>query len=93
MISDTQKRQIIDLSRAFSLTFLGVFGSCARGEETEESDLDLLIDFENTINLLEFVRLKQELSDKIGIKVDLVSRKSINKYLEPYIKIDFILIL
>lgn len=93
MLSEIQKRKIIDITSPFSPTYLGVFGSYARNEETPESDLDLLIEFQSTVNLFDFIGLKQDISDKLGIKVDLVSKKGINKYVEPYIEKDLITIL
>ena len=53
-----------------------VFGSYARGEQTPDSDIDLLVDFDyehSTIGLFEFVEMSQKLSALIGKKVDLVA--------------------
>ena len=64
---------------------VGIFGSYARHENTPDSDLDILVDFEKTVNLLDLIGLEQELSDQLGIKVDLVTKKSIHPQLEGYI--------
>ncbi len=93
MLSETQKRNIIEIASPFRPAYLGVFGSYARNEETPESDLDLLIEFQDTVNLFDFVGLKQDISDKLGVEVDLVSKKAINKYVLPYIEKDLIVIL
>lgn len=69
---------------------IGIFGSYARGEQQTGSDLDILIDFPNRVNLLEIVALEEELSQKLGIKVDLVTLKSVNPQLKPYIEEDLI---
>ena len=53
---------------------LGVFGSYVRGEQQPGSDLDLLVDFDDLPSLLQFIQLEQELSDALGVKVDLVIR-------------------
>jgi len=50
---------------------LGVCGSYVRGEQTEASDLDLLVTFTETPGLLEFVGLKHHLEDTLGLSVDL----------------------
>ncbi|TNE81129.1 MAG: nucleotidyltransferase [Bacteroidetes bacterium] len=71
-------------------TLVGVFGSYARGEENEKSDLDILIDFEKNVHLLELIGLEQELSDLLGIKVDLITLRSVNASLKPYIESDLI---
>ena len=59
-----------------------VFGSFARGEETPESDLDLLVDYDHEvkISLLDIVRFKLDIEKKIQREVDLVE----NGYLKPF---------
>ncbi|WP_297201514.1 nucleotidyltransferase family protein [Thermanaeromonas sp.] len=55
-----------------------VFGSFARGEASEDSDLDFLIEFEGQKTLLDLVALRQELEEVIGKKVDVVTYASLN---------------
>lgn len=50
-----------------------VFGSVARGEDTPDSDLDLLVRFEDTASLLDLVGLADSLEDCLGVKVDVIS--------------------
>ncbi|MBQ7269261.1 MAG: nucleotidyltransferase domain-containing protein [Bacteroidales bacterium] len=59
-----------------------VFGSFARGEETPESDLDLLVDYmtDAKLSLLDVIRYKRQLESIIGREVDLVE----NGYLKPF---------
>lgn len=57
----------------FAVKSLAVFGSVARGETTESSDIDLLVEFNQPIGLFEFIRLKNYLEDLTGSKVDLVT--------------------
>jgi len=71
-------------------TLIGVFGSYARGDENEQSDLDLLIDFEQKVDLLELIGLEQELTEVLGIKVDLITLRSLHASLKPYIESDLI---
>ena len=54
---------------------IGIFGSYVRGEQNEDSDLDVLIDFEQAPSLLKFIELENYLSDTIGFKVDLVMKR------------------
>ena len=56
-----------------------VFGSVARGTATEESDLDLLVDFEPGRNLFDLVGLKQEIEEALGgrRKVDVVTENAL----------------
>ena len=83
---DRQKiEKIISLTSDFNPSLIGIFGSYARGEETKSSDLDILIDFRQKINLLELIGIEQLLSEELGLKVDLVTKKSLNRMLEPII--------
>ena len=59
----------------------GIFGSYARGDFHEDSDLDLLVDFDEGANLFDLVGLQQFLEEKLGRKVDLVSRRSLREEL------------
>ncbi len=58
---------------------LGLFGSWVRGEQRAQSDLDILIDFEEYPSLLTFVGIQEELSDYLGLKVDLVMRSGLKR--------------
>ncbi len=69
---------------------LGVFGSYARSEETKNSDIDLLIDSKTQYNLLDLIGVEQELTEKLGVKVDLITLRSINASLKSYIEADLI---
>ena len=59
----------------------GIFGSYARGDFHADSDLDLLVDFDEGANLFDLVGLQQFLEEKLGCKVDLVSRRSLREEL------------
>jgi hypothetical protein len=60
----------------YHLKFIGIFGSFTREDFTEESDIDILIDYEQPIGI-EFIDLAEELEKILNHKVDLVSRKGI----------------
>ncbi|MBI5306603.1 nucleotidyltransferase family protein [Candidatus Wolfebacteria bacterium] len=64
---------------------MGVFGSYIRDEADESSDLDILVEFDDPIGLLQFIELENYLSDFIGIKVDLVSKKALKPRIGSYI--------
>jgi predicted nucleotidyltransferase len=66
-----------ELRERYGVDTLGVFGSYVRGEQRGGSDLDLLVEFERVPTLLEFVDLQYHLSDVLGIKVDLVMKKTL----------------
>jgi predicted nucleotidyltransferase len=90
MVSNQQKEIIKAVTKKLNPTYLGVFGSYARGEENEHSDLDILIDFVEKVDLLELIGVEQELSEFLGVKVDLVTLRSLNRSLIPYIESDVI---
>jgi predicted nucleotidyltransferase len=56
---------------------IGIFNSYVRGEQQDKSDLDILVDFEETIGLFKFVALERYLSQLIGVKVDLVMKSTL----------------
>jgi predicted nucleotidyltransferase len=60
---------------------ISVFGSYVRGEEKGESDIDIIVEFSERKSLLELVRIERELSEFLGIKVDLLTEQSISPYL------------
>ncbi len=68
-----------ELREKYGVIEIGLFGSYLRGEEKEESDLDILVEFKSDakISLLEFVELENYLSDLLGVKVDLVEKSAL----------------
>ncbi len=70
-----------ELRESYGVERLGIFGSYVRGQEREGSDLDILIEFSRTPDLLEFAALKRHLSELLGVNVDLV----MNRALKPHI--------
>ncbi len=69
---------------------LGFFGSYARGEENDQSDIDLLLDCSKPLSLLDLVKLQDELSTLSGKRFDIVTLNAIkNAKLKAYIMKDF----
>ena len=66
-----------ELKRKYHVKAVGIFGSYLRGEQKETSDVDILVEFEGPIGLIEFVGLKNHLSDQLGVNVDLVMKKAL----------------
>jgi predicted nucleotidyltransferase len=74
LIALQKKREaILDLCARHGATKVRVFGSVARGEAQEGSDLDLLVVFEEGRTLLDHARLKLALEGLLGVPVDVVS--------------------
>lgn len=66
-----------ELARRYPIRSMGVFGSWARGEQREDSDLDVLVELGDGITLIDFAGLQLDLSDALGIKVDLVEKDAL----------------
>ena len=67
-----------------------LFGSFARGEETADSDVDLLVQFDhsNPIGLFAYARIHRELEERLGCKVDLVENGALRPAVEKTAKKD-----
>jgi predicted nucleotidyltransferase len=78
---DFNHEQVINLYNKYHVKTLRIFGSMARGESRMDSDVDLLVTFSKPISLLQMVGLERELSTIIGRKVDLLTTKSVSRYL------------
>lgn len=66
-----------DIKARYGLTELAVFGSYARGEQREDSDLDVLVELGRPMGMIEFATLREELSDDLHLPVDLVTRQAL----------------
>lgn len=65
-----------ELQRKYPISRLGIFGSYARGEATENSDIDVAVELNGPMGL-NFVAMANEIEDLFGIKVDVVPKRSI----------------
>jgi predicted nucleotidyltransferase len=75
-ISQNLRQLLPELRQTYGITRLGIFGSYVRGEQTETSDLDLLVEFDpdRRFGLLTFCAIENLLSDRLNLKVDLVMK-------------------
>jgi predicted nucleotidyltransferase len=78
------------LQKEYPISALGVFGSYARGEQNPESDLDVLVEFEGPVTLFDLVRLENELTRRLGVDVDLVTRDSLKPRIETQVADDVV---
>lgn len=67
------RQRIIEICGKYGANNIRIFGSVARGEADEKSDIDLLASLNDRFGLFELVRLEKELSSLLGRKVDVVS--------------------
>ncbi len=74
------------LRERYGVRALSVFGSYVRGEQHAGSDLDLLVEFDDRpLTLLEFIRLENELSELLNVKVDLVEKGTLKPHIGHHI--------
>lgn len=74
-----------ELLQTFGVARLSLFGSFARDEGRDESDVDLLVEFNRPIGLFEFARLQRQLGDLLGHRVDLVTPAALKPQLRDRI--------
>ncbi len=77
----TDYTQLVKLCHRHGVTYLGVFGSVARGEAQPESDVDLLVRFRNPKSLLAFIAFEDQISALFSRKVDLLTDGSLSPYI------------
>lgn len=79
-----------DLRERFNVTSIRLFGSVARGEGTDSSDVDILVDFGVKPSLFGFLRLRTYLEALLGAPVDLVTESGLKDRARPYVEQDAI---
>ena len=80
------KQDLIEnFCKKYGITFLGVFGSSARGDADEKSDIDMLVKFEHVGGLIEFIHAENELSESLQKKVEFVEEKALHPLLREKI--------
>jgi predicted nucleotidyltransferase len=73
------------LKKRFKVETVDIFGSYARGEQTEKSDLDILVTYSEMVDLLLVSRLRRYLRRKLHLKVDVISKEFLNKYIKEQV--------
>jgi len=74
-----------NLRKRFKVKEIGLFGSYVGGEQKETSDVDALVEFEETPILLEFVEPENYLSELLGVKVDLVMKRALKPNIRKFV--------
>ncbi len=88
MASDIDLQSIVPILKQNDVEFAGVFGSRARGDAREDSDLDLLIRFSKPKGFVKFIHLENELAQILGTKVDLVTERSLKSRVREHVMRD-----
>ncbi len=81
-----------ELMEKYGVKEIGIFGSYVRGEARENSNVDILVEFEKPIGFFKFLELEEYLSNLIGKKVDLVSKKALKPHIGKFILKEVVLV-
>jgi uncharacterized protein len=84
-ITATLRQQLPSLAERYRVTSLGVFGSYVRQQQRPESDIDLLVTFNDPPSLLKFIELENYLTELLGVRVDLVMKEALKPTVEKQI--------
>ncbi len=79
------KKELPYLEEKFKVKSIGIFGSYVRGEQTKTSDIDMLVEFDAPVGFFKFIELEDYLSEKLGLKVDLVTPDALKPLIKPHI--------
>ena len=88
MLTARQIQIIIDVMKPYKPKKIGVFGSYARGDQSADSDIDILYDYDGKITLFEHIRIINELQKFLNKDVDLVTAKALHPLLKDQIMND-----
>jgi predicted nucleotidyltransferase len=74
-----------EIRQKYKVKSLGIFGSYVRGQQKKNSDMDVLVEFDEPIGLFKFMDLEEYLQNILGIKIDLVSKKALKPRIGQFI--------
>ncbi len=77
--------EILSIAAKHGAYNVRLFGSVVRGETTDMSDIDLLVDFEEERSLFDLIALKQDLEDMLGSEVDVVTNEALHWYIREQV--------
>jgi uncharacterized protein len=82
------------LEQKFEVKTIGIFGSYTRGEQTKKSDVDILVEFSEDakVGFFKFLDLEEFLSQKLDVKVDLVTKGALKPYIGKHILQEVIMV-
>ena len=71
------RQEMPHLKEKYHVEKIGIFGSYVRGEQRPDSDLDLMVTFSQPIGFFKFIELEDYLTEKLGVRVELVTSDAI----------------
>jgi uncharacterized protein len=80
-IKEVLQKNKNELREQYGLKEIGIFGSYVRGEQKEESDLDLLVELEKPVGFVRFLKLENALSQLLGLPVEIVTKKALKPHI------------
>lgn len=83
-LSESDKQKIIEICKRNDVSYCAVFGSFARGEGTDESDLDLLVEFSKSKGF-DWIDGALEIEDALGKKVDWITTGGLSEHVREYV--------
>jgi len=91
--TDRIRKEILPVLQRHEIKRAGIFGSCVRGDTTEASDIDILVEFKGEKSLLDLASLKIALEELLKMKVDVLTYNSLNPLLKEKILSEQVVIL
>lgn len=82
------KKIAVPILRSRGVEYAALFGSVARGEDMQGSDVDILVRFSKPVSLLKHVNVAFALQDALHKKVDIITEQGLSRHLAPRIKTD-----
>jgi len=74
-----------ELRRKYKVKEIGVFGSYVRGEQKKSSDIDILVEFEESIGFFKFLEMEEHISKILSVKADLVTKNALKPRIGEHI--------
>lgn len=84
------KDELRYVNEKYNVKNLGLFGSYARGEQTSESDIDILVEFDKPIGFFKFIELEDYLTERLGVKAELVTDDALKPLIKRYVMGDIV---
>ena len=84
---------LVEVLKKYGVSKAAIFGSVARGDDTEDSDIDIIVEFVDGKSLLDLVALKLELQKMLGKEIDIITYNSIHPLLKEKILSEQVVIL
>lgn len=82
------REQVLSIAASHRASNVQVFGSVARGEDTPESDVDFLVEFEHGVTLFDFIALRDDLEEELNVKVDVGTPTSLKERIKGRVLAD-----